>query len=244
MFDQTFVSPDAPARKARTFTLSIALQCTAVCIVILTSIVQTQRLRTVDFKVRLLAPPPPVPIKQIPVATAATTQPSAPSFHSNRYPFLINVRPHATATKASTSEPAPAINWHANSTSDVMGVATLLDKPVQAPPPAPPVKPVSAARTGPTRISAGVAEANLVAKVLPRYPQLAVIAHVEGAVHFRAVIGTSGRIENIELISGHPLLVASAREAVLQWRYRPTTLNGQAVSVVTDITVNFHLGER
>jgi periplasmic protein TonB len=64
---------------------------------------------------------------------------------------------------------------------------------------------------------------------------------VQGAVEFTASISKEGRVENVQLLRGHPLLVNAAREAVLQWRYRPTLLNGQPVEVVTDIVVNFTL---
>jgi periplasmic protein TonB len=64
---------------------------------------------------------------------------------------------------------------------------------------------------------------------------------VQGAVEFTASISKEGRVENVQLLRGHPLLVNAAREAVLQWRYRPTLLNVQPVEVVTDIVVNFTL---
>jgi len=61
-------------------------------------------------------------------------------------------------------------------------------------------------------------------------------------VMLQAVIGKDGRIENLQMISGHPMLAPAAIEAVRQWRYRPYTLNGEPVEVETEITVNFVLG--
>jgi protein TonB len=84
-------------------------------------------------------------------------------------------------------------------------------------------------------------EANLIRKVQPAYPPLAKSARVSGTVEFRATISKDGNIEGLTLVRGHPLLVNAAREAVLQWKYRPTLLNGQPVEVITDITVNFTL---
>jgi periplasmic protein TonB len=98
-------------------------------------------------------------------------------------------------------------------------------------------------RDGTVKISTGVAEANLIHKVLPVYPALAKSARVQGAVEFTATISKEGLIENLQLVRGRPLLVQAAREAVLQWRYRPTLLNGHAVEVVTDILVNFTLAQ-
>ena len=86
-----------------------------------------------------------------------------------------------------------------------------------------------------------MAEANLIRKVMPVYPALAKSARIEGTVEFTAVISKEGTIEHLQLVRGHPLLVQAAKGAVLQWRYRPTLLNGQPVEVVTDIIVNFTL---
>jgi protein TonB len=66
---------------------------------------------------------------------------------------------------------------------------------------------------------------------------------VQGTVEFTAVISKDGNIEDLKLVRGHPLLVNSAREAVLQWKYKPTELNGQPVEVITDIIVNFTLSQ-
>jgi protein TonB len=78
---------------------------------------------------------------------------------------------------------------------------------------------------------------------MPVYPPLARQTRVSGTVCFTAIIGTDGRIQNLQLIAGHPLLVASAREAVSQWLYRPTLLNGKPVEVITQIEVNFTLNQ-
>ncbi len=75
----------------------------------------------------------------------------------------------------------------------------------------------------------------------PVYPPLAKQARIQGTVKFTAIIGRDGTIQNLTLISGHPLLVQAATEAVKQWRYKPTLLNGEPVEVVTQIDVNFTL---
>ena len=88
---------------------------------------------------------------------------------------------------------------------------------------------------------AEVMEAMLVHRVLPEYPAPAKWIHLAGTVVLRARIGTDGEVHELETISGNALLARAARDAVLQWRYRPTMLNGQAVEVETQITVNFVL---
>ena len=62
-------------------------------------------------------------------------------------------------------------------------------------------------------------------------------------MEFEAVIGKDGTIEELKVLRGHPLLVKAALDAVRQWRYQPTLLNGEPIEVVTEITVNFKLAE-
>jgi protein TonB len=86
-----------------------------------------------------------------------------------------------------------------------------------------------------------VNEGDLVRKVLPTYPSLARSARIQGSVVLQAVISKQGLIENLRVLSGHPLLVPAAIEAVRQWRYRPYVLNNEPVEVETQVTVNFSL---
>jgi TonB family protein len=95
--------------------------------------------------------------------------------------------------------------------------------------------------TGPLMVGANVIAANLITKVDAVYPPLARKARISGTVRFGVTIGPDGRVENAELISGHPLLVQSAREALQQYVYKPTLLNGQPVTVKTTIDVPFVL---
>jgi protein TonB len=91
------------------------------------------------------------------------------------------------------------------------------------------------------RISQGVTKGLLVQKIEPQYPPLARAARVQGDVVLSAVIDTNGQITNLQLVSGHPMLVPAAIAAVKQWRYKPYLLNGQPVEVETTITVIFSL---
>jgi len=91
------------------------------------------------------------------------------------------------------------------------------------------------------RISQGVTRGLLIHRVEPSYPPLARAARVQGEVILSAVIDTNGEITNLQLVSGHPMLVPAAISAVKQWRYKPYLLNGQPVEVETTITVIFSL---
>ena len=84
-------------------------------------------------------------------------------------------------------------------------------------------------------------EGNLIYKVQPVYPPLARAARVQGTVVLRAMISKNGTIENLQVVSGHPLLVRAAKDAVRQWLYRPYVLNREPVEVETQVTVNFIL---
>jgi protein TonB len=96
----------------------------------------------------------------------------------------------------------------------------------------------------PVHRSEGVMAAALIHEVQPEYPTLARNIHLAGAVYLRAVIGTDGTVRQLEVISGHPILANSALQAVRQWRYQPTRLNGEPVEVETFITVNFVLDQQ
>jgi protein TonB len=91
------------------------------------------------------------------------------------------------------------------------------------------------------RVSAGVTSGLLVRKVNPNYPPLARQARIQGTVVLHAVISKDGSIENLTLVSGHPMLAPSAIEAVKQWKYKPYLLNGEPVEVDTEVQVNFTL---
>ena len=91
------------------------------------------------------------------------------------------------------------------------------------------------------RISPGLAQNNLMQKVAPAYPPLAKQAGIEGEVVLEATIAKEGNVENLRVVSGHPLLIQAAMEAVKQWSYRPVLLNGAPVEVVTTVNVNFSL---
>ena len=91
------------------------------------------------------------------------------------------------------------------------------------------------------RVSAGVTSGLLVRKVNPVYPPLARQARISGTVVLRAVISKDGSIENLSLVSGHPMLAPAAIDAVKQWKYKPYLLNGEPVEVDTEVQVNFTL---
>jgi protein TonB len=92
-------------------------------------------------------------------------------------------------------------------------------------------------------ISSGVMAGNKLSGAAPQYPAIARAARVDGTVVLAATIAKSGAIENLHVVSGPPLLISAAMDAVRTWRYRPYLLNGGPVEVETTVRVVFHLGE-
>ncbi len=112
------------------------------------------------------------------------------------------------------------------------------------PPPAPrETAAPTPALTGPIRVSSTIQAAKLIRRVVPTYPALARQARISGTVKLVGTIGKDGTIQNLQLLSGHPLLSQAAFDAVRQWVYRPTLLNGEAVEVIAPIDVVFTLSQ-
>jgi protein TonB len=108
--------------------------------------------------------------------------------------------------------------------------SSLAGLPVQGPPAGQPIK-----------AGGNMQAANLVKRVAPVYPAFAKSARIQGTVRFTALIAKDGTVQNLQLISGPPMLIRAATEAVKQWVYRPALLNGEPVEVITQIEVNFTL---
>ena len=113
---------------------------------------------------------------------------------------------------------------------------TMMATMLTAPPPKP-------HQTGPLRVGGNVQAARIVNRVQPVYPPLARQTRISGTVRLHAIIGKDGAITSLEVMSGHPLLQQAALDAVRQWRYQPTLLNGEPVDVDTTIDVIFSLNQ-
>ena len=123
--------------------------------------------------------------------------------------------------------------------TDVLPQAQLTSMLTAPPPPPPPPPPKPKATVA--RVGGNVQASKLINQPKPVYPPLAKAARVQGTVKFQATIGKDGKIENLQLLGGPPLLVQAAMQAVQQWTYQPTLLNGDPVDVITTIDVNFTL---
>jgi len=101
--------------------------------------------------------------------------------------------------------------------------------------------PAPVTRAAIMKLTPDVADENLLHMVDPVYPQMARVAHIQGDVVLNATINKSGEVAAVRTISGHPILVQAAEDALQQWTYKPFLLNGEAVQVETTITVRFHM---
>jgi len=229
MFDQTFVDIK---RKAPPYALALSLfvQVLVLGVSLLIPLLYTQVLPGVSLRSVLAAPAPPPPPSVPPTRALVKTQ-----ARSNGRIFSVPAPMVSRATARQSDAFAPPEVGLSEWPGGVYEGPGLTAGGV-APPSPPPAKTA-------VHIGGGVSEANVIHRVQPLYPPLARTTHVEGTVEFTATISKEGTIENLQLVRGHPLLVNAAREAILQWRYRPTLLNGEPVEVITDITVKFTLGQ-
>lgn len=250
MFEQTFVDAEAKTRKPWTVFLSFLLQCLFIGVLVLIPLIYTDSLPRAQLTSFLTAPPPPPPPPPPPqAAPPKVVQKVIPrQFDANKLMAPKQI-PKEIANIKEEDLPPPSTGVVGGVPGGVPGgtpggvIGGIIGAvPSAAPPPPPPPKekPVTPQRI---RVGGNVQAANLIRKVTPTYPPLAKQARIQGTVRFTAVIGKDGTIQNLQLVTGHPLLVAAAQEAVKQWQYKPTLLNGEPVEVVTQIDVNFTLSQ-
>ena len=240
MFNQTFVDGTQKTRRPYTIFLSLLCQLFALGILILIPLVFTKALPNAQLKNLLVAPSPPRPTPPQPPVEKKAPKVAVSQFHAGRL-LAPRVIPKQV-NPIQDSAPAPDIVMpNAANGGFEPGVTSLLNSTTGEAPPPPTKIPAPKPTSGPMKIGGNVAEANLVHRVQPIYPPLAKSARIQGTVEFTAIISKEGNIEHLQLVRGHPLLVNAASEAVKQWKYKPTLLNGQPVEVLTDIFVYFTL---
>ncbi len=251
MFEQTFVEGTAKTRKPWTVLLSFLFQTLLIGLLILIPLIYTDSLPKGQLTSFLVAPPPPPPPPPPPAATPPpkVVKVIPRQFDAGRLMAPKKI-PKEIAMIKEEDMPPPSAGVVGGVAGGVPGgagggvIGGIIGAVPSAAPPPPPPKPVEKPPT-PQRIRVGgnVSAANLIKKITPVYPPLAKQARIQGTVRFTAIIGKDGTIQNLQMISGHPLLIAAAQDAVRQWVYKPTLLNGEPVEVVTQIDVNFTLSQ-
>lgn len=241
MFDELVESSAVKKKtnKSWAVALSVIVQSAVLFVLILIPLIYTQALPKAMLSTLLIAPPPPPPPPPPPqVAPKVVVKPVARLLTQGKLMAPRAIPKDVTVFKEAELPPEPPAG------SGVMGGLGGGDilgglgggSSASAPPPPP--------KAAPSRIKLGgqVQAAKIVAQPQPVYPALARQARIQGNVVLHAIIDKDGRVGQLEVVSGHPLLVQSALDAVKQWRYQPTQLNGDPVEVDTTITVTFVLG--
>lgn len=244
MFDHlTESSPTRTrARNPWTVLLSAILQIALVIVMVLVPLIYTEALPKQQLLTFLVAPPPPPP----------PPPPPAPAVKAVVRPVRLMEAGKLTAPKAipKTVQMIKEEELSPEGAGGVVGgvpggvpggspggvIGGIISSTAMPPPPK---------IEAPKRIRVGgqVQAAKIIDQVRPIYPPLAKQARIQGVVRLEAIISKQGQIENLRVMSGHPLLIQAALDAVRLWRYQPTLLNGEPVEVVTTIDVVFTLSQ-
>ncbi len=256
MFEQSLLENVGKTSRPWTVVVSFIGQVLLIGVAILIPLVYTDTLPKTQLLGLLVAPPPPPPPPPPPAAAAPVKVVKAipRQFDAGRLMAPKAVPKEIAVIKEEELPPptAGAVGVVGGVPGGVPGgqmggvIGGIIGSvPTAAPPPPPPPVKKEEAKAVVQRIRVGgnVQQAKLVRQPKPIYPPLAKQARIQGVVKLNAIIGKDGTIMNLNAVSGHPLLVPAAMDAVKQWVYAPTLLNGEPVEVVTQIDVNFTLSQ-
>jgi protein TonB len=225
----------------RSMFISLSGELLVLGFLLLIPLAWTDHLPHLDLRTPMLIGPPP-PARP---AVSASNHSSGHASRQTRVIFRLSSNPHiADATPHVEFEPAgdlpPGVPGGIETGSSIiLAPAIPVTKP--APPPDRPKVDEPPKRLQALAVSKGAQLAKLIHQVKPIYPPIAKAARISGTVQLLAVIARDGTIHNLQALSGNPLLVRAALEAVSQWVYRPTLLSGEPVEVTAPIEVNFIL---
>ncbi len=241
MFQDTLLDDRIHTRRGPATIVSFLFQFGLVALAVLIPLIFTDALPLKQvMSTTLVAPPPPPPPPPPAAKTPEVTKPVTSEIEATGHLLAPTKIPKQVAMIKESAAPPPTAPGVVGGvpggvTGGQMGGViggVIGSVPTAAPKLATPQR---------IQVSQGVTEGLLLKKVVPQYPSIARQAHIQGAVQLSAVIGKDGSIQNLQVISGHPMLVQAAMSAVKQWKYKPYVLNGQPVEVQTTITVNFTL---
>jgi len=241
MFEDSLIESGGrlKTKRGRTSLVVFIIEFMIIGVMVLIPLIFTEALPKGQMMFLLVAPPPPPPPPPPAAAVVHVKQIQTDIVNGElRTPTKIPQKvkmiqedeaPPAMATTGVVGGVPGGVPG--GSMGGVMG-SILSSTPVAAPKIATPTR---------VRVSSGVSTGLLIRKVPPTYPPLARQARIQGVVILQAQISKDGTIQNLQLISGHPMLAPAAIEAVKQWRYKPYLLNGEPVEVDTQVQVNFTL---
>jgi len=241
MFEDSLLESGGKLKTKQGATTAVAFvfEAIAIIVLVLVPLVFTEALPRQQLMTFLVAPPPPPPPPPPPAAAPVVKIVKRTTELDNgelRTPTKIPKK--IQMIKEDESAPS-ALGVQGGVPGGIPGgaIGGVLGSVISSTPTAVP----KAATPQRVRVSQGVSQGLLIHQVKPTYPPLARQARIQGTVVLQAVIGKDGSIQNLKVVSGHPMLAPAALEAVKQWRYKPYYLNGEPVEVDTTINVNFTL---
>jgi periplasmic protein TonB len=239
MFEDSLIESGNKLKTKRGMTTSVTfiLEAVLVGVMVLIPLLFTEALPKAQLLTGLVAPPPPPPPPPPPAAVIKVVKIQTNMINDQlRTPTKIPKK--IEIIKEEEAPPQMAAGVVGGVPGGIPGGAMngVIGGIVNSNAPVPKV-----ATPTRVRVSQGVTQGLLLRRIQPTYPPLAKQARIAGAVVLQAEISKDGSIQNLHVLSGHPMLVPSAIEAVKQWKYKPYILNGEPVEVETTITVNFTL---
>ncbi len=239
MFSELVESVAPTDSKAQRWALvvSVTLQAACLLILIIVPLIYTQALPKAILNTALVALPgaSSQPATPLPKGGARRVRPfnHGVPIAPGHIPPHVNIIEEPPLPLEAPLGQGPSVG---NSDIDLLNVAPNSAETVRRP-----AAPPSAPQRVP--VTSTIEAAKLISRIQPIYPPLAIQARIQGRVVLHAIISKEGGVSELQVLSGHPLLVNAALNAVRQWRYSPTLLSGQAVEVETTITVSFVLGQ-
>jgi protein TonB len=242
VFEQSLLLHDT--KKPWNFLASLSAELLIISLALLIPLLYRDHLPAVHWKDITVGPAPlaPPPVEPAPAnrSIAKLTITTRPVFHLEGR----TISPSAPVSSVDLApEAPPTIGIGTGGGGATNNIGTFIPNYVAGPPPSKPEPVIPKAAAAPVPVGGDVQMAKLVRKIIPEYPALAKNARISGVVRLVGIIGKDGAIRNLQLVSGHPLLARAAIEAVQQWIYKPTLLNGNAVEVIAPIEVRFTLSQ-
>ena len=237
---------DDPRNAIRCFKslfLSLVVHAAIVSVILVLPLVFFNMLHADELVTFLIQPaykiPDPPTVPAPPMRTAST----GTKVDFKRFDLVPRTIPEGIPAPDESNAPpvlgslVDGIGLPGQASSSGSGLSEILDigRIVDVTKPKPPVP------HSPVRVGGDVQESKLLLKVVPVYPALAIAAHAAGTVILEAEIDEEGNVATVKIVSGHPLLVKAAAQAVKQWKYSPTLLNGEPQAVLATVTVVFRL---
>jgi protein TonB len=257
MFEDVFVDGVGRTKSSSMMLLAMCGEAFLVAILVVLPMVYFDVLPNGTFKSFLTVPPPPPPPPPPPAAVVKAPKVIPRQFDAGRL-MAPKVVPKQIAEIKEDEAPPPSAGGVGVVGGVPGGVAggvtggvlnSILEsapRAVTVLPPPPPPKKEAPKEVAPTRVRLGgnVQEGRILKRRLPVYPPLAKQARIQGVVVLKATIAKDGTVQNLTVVSGHPLLVQAAVDAAKQWVYQPVLLNGQPVELSTQINLNFALADQ